>query len=55
MHENVKIHNPLSTQFIRKKGDLSADNIKYFMENDPEFACFYLRWKTHKRFENVSG
>ena len=27
---------------IRKRGDLSADNIKYFMVKDPKFARFYL-------------
>ena len=26
---------------IRKRGDLSADNIKYFMVKDPKFAWFY--------------
>ena len=27
---------------IRKRGDLSADNIKYFMVEDHKFAQFYL-------------
>ena len=27
---------------IRKKGDLSADNIKYFMVRDHKFVLFYL-------------
>ena len=27
---------------IRKRGDLSADNIKYFMVEDHKFAHFYL-------------
>ena len=27
---------------IRKRGDLSADNIKYFMVKDPKFARIYL-------------
>ena len=38
---------------IRKRGDLSADNIKYFMVKDPKFARFYLLPKIHKRLENV--
>ena len=40
---------------IRKRGDLSADNIKYFMVKDPKFARFYLLSKIHKRLENVPG
>ena len=40
---------------IRKRGDLSADNIKYFMVKDPKFARFYLLPKIHKRLENVPG
>ena len=40
---------------IRKRGDLSADNIKYFMVKDPKFAWFYLLLKIHKRLENVPG
>ena len=39
---------------IRRRGDLSADNIKYFMVKDPKFARFYLR-KIHNRLENVLG
>ena len=27
---------------IRKRGDLCADDIKYFMVKDPKFARFYL-------------
>ena len=38
---------------IRKKGDLSADNIKYFIVKDPKFSRFYLLLKVHKRLENV--
>ena len=40
---------------IRKRGDLSADNIKYFMVKDPKFARFYLLPKIHKRLENIPG
>ena len=40
---------------IRKRGDLSADNIKYFMVKDPKFAQFYLMLKIHKGLENVPG
>ena len=40
---------------IRKIGDLSADDIKYFMVKDPTFARFYLLPKIHKRLENVPG
>ena len=40
---------------IRKRGDLYADNIKYFMVKDPKFARFYLLLKIHKRLENVPG
>ena len=36
---------------IRKRGDLSADSIKYFMVKDPKFARFYLLPKIHKRLE----
>ena len=32
---------------IRRRGDLSADNIKYLMVQDPKFARFYLLPKTH--------
>ena len=38
---------------IRKRGDLSANNIQYFMVKDPTFARFYLLLKIHKRLENV--
>ena len=38
---------------LRKRGDLSADNIKYFMVKDRKFARFYLLPKIHKRLENV--
>ena len=51
-------HIPLSTQFtekISKTGDLSADNIKYFMVKNPKFARFYLLLKIHKRLHNVPG
>ena len=40
---------------IRKRGDLSADNIEYFMVKDPKFARCYLLLKIHKRLENVPG
>ena len=40
---------------IRKRGDLSADNIKYFVVKDPKFARFYLLPEIHKRLENVPG
>ena len=34
---------------IRKRGDLSDDNIKYFMVKNPKFARFYLLPKIQKR------
>ena len=40
---------------IRKRGGLSADNIKYFMVKDPKSARFYLLPKVHNRLENVPG
>ena len=40
---------------IRKRGDLSADNIKYFMVKDPKFARFYPLLKIRKRLANVPG
>ena len=44
-----------AVQKIRKRRDLSADNIKYFMVKDPKFARFYFLPKSHKRLENVPG
>ena len=40
---------------IRKRGDLNADTIKYFMVNDPKFARFYLLPNIHKRLHDVPG
>ena len=40
---------------MRKRGDLSPDNIKYFMVKYPKFARFYLLPKIHNRLENVPG
>ena len=40
---------------IRKRGDLSVDNIKYFIVKDPKFARFYLLPKISRRLENVPG
>ena len=40
---------------IRKRGDLNADTIKYFLVKDPNFARFYLLLKIHKRLHDVSG
>ena len=40
---------------IRKRGDLNADTIKYFMVKDPKFARFYLLPKIHKRLHDVPG
>ena len=40
---------------IRKRGDLDADTIKYFMVKDPKFARFYLLPKIHKRLHDVPG
>ena len=45
------IHEPIEK--IRKRGDLNADAIKYFMVKDPKFACFYLLSKMHKRLHDV--
>ena len=33
---------------IRDRGDLSADNLEYFFNEDPKFARFYLLPKIHK-------
>ena len=38
---------------IRKRGDLNADTIKYFVVKDPKFAHFYLLPKIHKRLHDV--
>ena len=40
---------------IRKRGDLDADTIKYFMVKDPKFPRFYLLPKIHKRLHDVPG
>ena len=40
---------------IRRRGDLSTDNMKYFMVKDPKLSRFYLLPKIHKRLENVPG
>ena len=40
---------------IRKRGDLNADTIKYFMVKDVKFARFYLLPKIHKRLHDVPG
>ena len=40
---------------IRKRGDLNADTINYFMVKDPKFARFYLLPKRHKRLHDVPG
>ena len=39
---------------IRARGDLSADNLEYFFNEDPRFAKFYLLPKIHRRLHNVS-
>ena len=33
---------------IRAKGDLSADNLEYFLDNDPKFGRFFLLPNIHK-------
>ena len=38
---------------IRKRGDLNADTIKYFMVKDPKFTRFYLLPKIHKLLHDV--
>ena len=38
---------------IRKRGNLNADTIKYFMVKDPKFERFYLLPKIHKRLHDV--
>ena len=40
---------------IRKRDDLNADTMKYFMVKDPKFARFYLLPKIHKRLHDVAG
>ena len=50
----VKLQASQASQ-IRKRGDLSADNIKYSMVKDLKFAQFYLLLKIYKRLENVPG
>ena len=59
VYEEVRmIHNPSSTQGaiekIRKRGDLSTDNIKFFMVKDPKFVRFFLLPNIHKKLENLS-
>ena len=39
----------------RARGDLSADNLEYFLNKDPKFPRFYLLPKIHKRLHNVPG
>ena len=39
----------------RKRDDLNADRIKYFIVKDPKFARFYLLPKIHKRLHGISG
>ena len=34
---------------------MSADNLEYFFNKDPNFARFYLLPKIHKRLRNVPG
>ena len=40
---------------IRRRGDLSTDNLNYFLVKDPKFARFYLLPKIHKRLHDVPG
>ena len=40
---------------IRKRGELNADTIKYFMMKNPKLARFYLLPKILKRLHNVPG
>ena len=40
---------------IRKRGDLNADTIKYFMVKDQKFARFCLLPKIHKQLHDVPG
>ena len=47
------IHNAIEK--IRKRGDLNADTIKYFMVKDPKFARFHLLPKIHQRLHDVPG
>ena len=38
---------------IRKRDDLNADTINYFMVKDPKFDRFYLLPKIYKRLHDV--
>ena len=38
---------------IRSRGDLSANHLEYFFNEDPKFARFYFLPKIHKRLHNV--
>ena len=51
------LESPIFTAFnkIRARGDLSADNLEYFFNEDPKFARFYLLPKINKRLHNVPG
>ena len=40
---------------FRKRSDLNADTIKYFIVKDPKFASFYLLPKIDKQLHNVPG
>ena len=38
---------------VRPRGDLSANHLEYFFNEDPKFARFYFLPKIHKRLHNV--
>ena len=40
---------------IRARGDLSADNLEFFLSKDLKFARFLLLPKIHKRLRNFPG
>ena len=40
---------------IRTRGDLSADILEYFFNNDPKFARSYLLPNIHKQLHNDPG
>ena len=44
-----------SIKKIRLQGDLSKDNLNYFLGQDPKFARFYLLPKIHRRLRDVPG
>ena len=51
---NVLINTTMKAlEKIRLRGDLSSDNLNYFLVKDPKIARFYLLSKIHKRLHDL--